>query len=297
MATEADTTGIGRQEEGEAESRFFRLQAWLRQTDFFSHLILAVVTFIVLLPLLWIISTSFKDRLEFSTNSAALIPSSFSLVNYLYMFEAIQLLPIYMRNSFILAGGRDADPGLLLGAGRLRIRPDALLGSGLYLHRNHRFDVRAQGRRADGSLRADDLPQAAKQPLRPDPPFRRRPARRHFHYASGLSRDSTGGRRVRFHRRRKLVADLLANRPAPGNRRNGHHRHPRFRGRLERLHSHLYHDRPRCAVDHLCGHQKGSRDQLRIGALSPLPQSVRWRGPPTRQCSFSAHCLSCSSTH
>lgn len=105
MATEADTTGIGRQEEGETESRIFRLQAWLRQTDFFSHLILAVVTFIVLLPLLWIISTSFKDRLEFSTNSAALIPSSFSLVNYLYMFEAIQLLPIYMRNSFILAGG------------------------------------------------------------------------------------------------------------------------------------------------------------------------------------------------
>lgn len=105
MATEADTTGIGRQEEGETESRIFRLQAWLRQTDFFSHLVLAVVTFIVLLPLLWIISTSFKDRLEFSTNSAALIPSSFSLVNYLYMFEAIQLLPIYMRNSFILAGG------------------------------------------------------------------------------------------------------------------------------------------------------------------------------------------------
>lgn len=105
MATEADTTGIGRQEEGETESRIFRLQAWLRQTDFFSHLVLAAVTFIVLLPLLWIISTSFKDRLEFSTNSAALIPSSFSLVNYLYMFEAIQLLPIYMRNSFILAGG------------------------------------------------------------------------------------------------------------------------------------------------------------------------------------------------
>ena len=105
MATEADTTGIGRQKEGETESRIFRLQAWLRQTDFFSHLVLAVVTFIVLLPLLWIISTSFKDRLEFSTNSAALIPSSFSLVNYLYMFEAIQLLPIYMRNSFILAGG------------------------------------------------------------------------------------------------------------------------------------------------------------------------------------------------
>ncbi len=105
MATETEVSGISRQKEREAESLVFRLQTWLRQTDFFSHVLLALVTFIVLLPLIWIISTSFKDRLEFSTNSAALIPSSFSLVNYLYMFEAIQLLPIYMRNSFILAAG------------------------------------------------------------------------------------------------------------------------------------------------------------------------------------------------
>jgi len=105
MATEADASGIGQQAQSETDSQMFRLRVWLRQKDFFSHVLLAVVTFIVLLPLLWIISTSFKDRLEFSTNSAALIPSSFSLVNYMYMFEAIQQLPIYMRNSFILAGG------------------------------------------------------------------------------------------------------------------------------------------------------------------------------------------------
>ena len=105
MTTEADASSIGQQAQRETDSQFFRLRVWLRQKDFFSHMLLAVVTFIVLLPLLWIISTSFKDRLEFSTNSAALIPSSFSLVNYLYMFEAIQLLPIYMRNSFILAAG------------------------------------------------------------------------------------------------------------------------------------------------------------------------------------------------
>ncbi|MCY4080491.1 MAG: carbohydrate ABC transporter permease [Caldilineaceae bacterium] len=105
MATEADASGIGQQAQSETDSQMFRLRVWLRQKDFFSHVLLAIVTFIVLLPLLWIISTSFKDRLEFSTNSAALIPSSFSLVNYMYMFEAIQQLPIYMRNSFILAGG------------------------------------------------------------------------------------------------------------------------------------------------------------------------------------------------
>ena len=105
MASDTDTSGIGRQAAEMTGSPMFRLGAWFRQTDFFSHALLALVTFIVLLPLLWIIATSFKDRLEFSTNSAALIPSSFSLVNYQYMFEAIQLLPIYMRNSFILAGG------------------------------------------------------------------------------------------------------------------------------------------------------------------------------------------------
>lgn len=105
MATEANASSIGEQAQSETDSQLFRLRVWLRQKDFFSHLLLAVVTFIVLLPLLWIISTSFKDRLEFSTNSAALIPSSFSLVNYMYMFEAIQQLPIYMRNSFILAAG------------------------------------------------------------------------------------------------------------------------------------------------------------------------------------------------
>lgn len=105
MTTEANASSIDEQTQSETDSQLFRLRVWLRQKDFFSHVLLAVVTFIVLLPLLWIISTSFKDRLEFSTNSAALIPSSFSLVNYMYMFEAIQQLPIYMRNSFILAGG------------------------------------------------------------------------------------------------------------------------------------------------------------------------------------------------
>lgn len=105
MATEAETSGIDRKVEALTDSPMTRLRIWLRQQEFFTHLLLVVVTFIVLLPLLWIISTSFKDRLEFSTNSAALIPSHFSLVNYQYLFEAIQQLPIYMRNSFILATG------------------------------------------------------------------------------------------------------------------------------------------------------------------------------------------------
>ncbi len=103
MAT--DVQEIGERQPSALAQRWEALRVWLRRTNFLTHVILAIVSFIILLPLIWIISTSFKDRLEFATNSAALIPSRFSLVNYQYMFEAIQLLPIYMRNSFILASG------------------------------------------------------------------------------------------------------------------------------------------------------------------------------------------------
>lgn len=74
-------------------------------SGFVAHLFMIVIVFIVLLPILWMISTSFKDAEEFFTNSAALIPRSISLVNYEYMFSAIQELPLYMTNSFVLAIG------------------------------------------------------------------------------------------------------------------------------------------------------------------------------------------------
>jgi ABC-type glycerol-3-phosphate transport system permease component len=70
-----------------------------------AHLFMILIVFIVLLPILWMIATSFKNAQEFFTNSAALIPRSISMVNYEYMFTAIQELPLYMRNSFVLAIG------------------------------------------------------------------------------------------------------------------------------------------------------------------------------------------------
>jgi ABC-type glycerol-3-phosphate transport system permease component len=81
------------------------LVTWLRRTNIVAHLLLALVVFLVLLPILWILSTSFKDAQEFFTNSASLIPRRISLVNYEYMFSAIKSLPVYMTNSFILAIG------------------------------------------------------------------------------------------------------------------------------------------------------------------------------------------------
>ena len=80
----------------------------LYRSNILAHLIMLAVLFVVFVPIIWMISTSFKNRLEFSTNPAGLIPRSFSLVNYQYMFSAIEQLPIYMRNSFILAFGTAA---------------------------------------------------------------------------------------------------------------------------------------------------------------------------------------------
>ena len=51
------------------------------------------------------IGTSFKDALEFARNPAGLFPRRWSLVNYQVAFTQIRNLPIYMRNSFILAFG------------------------------------------------------------------------------------------------------------------------------------------------------------------------------------------------
>lgn len=78
---------------------------WLRRTDLMAHIVMIVVSFIVLLPVVWIAATSFKDAQEFYTNSAAIIPNKISTVNYEYLFSQIELLPTYMRNSFIVAGG------------------------------------------------------------------------------------------------------------------------------------------------------------------------------------------------
>ena len=79
-------------------------QSWLRRS-LWNHILLWLAVFIILLPILWMVSTSLKDREEFFTNSAALIPGRISFVNYEYLLTSLQELPLYMRNSFILAIG------------------------------------------------------------------------------------------------------------------------------------------------------------------------------------------------
>ena len=82
-----------------------RLRRWARTEGLGAHLILFIVLFIIFLPITWMIGTSFKDALEFASNPAGLLPRRWSLVNYQFAFTQIRNLPIYMRNSFILAFG------------------------------------------------------------------------------------------------------------------------------------------------------------------------------------------------
>ncbi len=82
-----------------------RFARWWQVESMWSHVVMILVLFIIFVPLIWMVMTTFKDRLEFAEHSQRLIPTSFSLVNYEYMFTSIRNLPIYMRNSFILAFG------------------------------------------------------------------------------------------------------------------------------------------------------------------------------------------------
>lgn len=81
-----------------------RLRRFLK-SDWYLHVFMCLALIIIFVPILWMISTSFKDRLGFAESPASLIPSNPTLINYRYMLTAVENLPIYMRNSFTLAIG------------------------------------------------------------------------------------------------------------------------------------------------------------------------------------------------
>lgn len=85
-----------------------RMAIWLRPCVLLTHGALILFVLIVCIPLIWLVATSFKDKTEFATNPAGLIPHSFSLINYQYLFSALDALPIYIRNSFVISFGTAA---------------------------------------------------------------------------------------------------------------------------------------------------------------------------------------------
>jgi ABC-type glycerol-3-phosphate transport system permease component len=83
-------------------------QSWFRRflrSEWYLHLFMILALIIIFVPIIWMISTSFKDRLGFAESPASLIPANPTLINYEYMLTAVDNLPTYMRNSFILAIG------------------------------------------------------------------------------------------------------------------------------------------------------------------------------------------------
>ncbi len=87
------------------EGRWPRFKAWARREGLGAHIVMVIVLFILLIPLTWMVGTSFKDIHEYAENSAGLFPrlGRWSLINYQFAISQMENLPIYMRNSFVLA--------------------------------------------------------------------------------------------------------------------------------------------------------------------------------------------------
>lgn len=70
-----------------------------------AYIPLIIIGLVVLVPMIWMISSSFKGRQEFYSASSSLFPLHPTLINYRYVFTQLGDLPIYLRNSFIVSFG------------------------------------------------------------------------------------------------------------------------------------------------------------------------------------------------
>ncbi len=82
-----------------------RRTVWRLGSGFLFHIPLLIISLWVLIPLLWMISTSFKGRQEYYAAVSTLIPQRPTLINYEFMLTQMGNLPIYMLNSFIVTLG------------------------------------------------------------------------------------------------------------------------------------------------------------------------------------------------
>lgn len=78
-----------------------------------SYVPLVIVSMLILIPLIWMVSTSFKGRQEFYSATSSLVPLHPTLINYRYVLTQLRYLPIYLRNSFIVTVGAVAIVALL----------------------------------------------------------------------------------------------------------------------------------------------------------------------------------------
>ncbi|AIY86222.1 MULTISPECIES: carbohydrate ABC transporter permease [unclassified Thermotoga] len=69
-----------------------------------QYVLMILVAIIMFFPILWIIGSSFKPLVEFSSYPPRLFPKNFTLKNYYEVFTNSKL-PIYLRNTLILMLG------------------------------------------------------------------------------------------------------------------------------------------------------------------------------------------------
>ncbi|MCC6179647.1 MAG: carbohydrate ABC transporter permease [Chloroflexi bacterium] len=72
-------------------------------TRAFLYLLMALIIFVVAFPLFWMISTSFKSKTEIYVTPPTLLPTLWTLQNYIDLFW-ITKFGAYYRNSIIVAG-------------------------------------------------------------------------------------------------------------------------------------------------------------------------------------------------
>ncbi|MGH2457960.1 MAG: carbohydrate ABC transporter permease [Chloroflexota bacterium] len=78
---------------------------WFRPSQAIFNLLLLGFCFIVLVPLIWAVSSSLKGSDELYQAIPSLIPYHPTLANYEYMVTKLANFPIYMRNSFVVSFG------------------------------------------------------------------------------------------------------------------------------------------------------------------------------------------------
>ncbi|MEN3184510.1 MAG: carbohydrate ABC transporter permease [Atribacterota bacterium] len=70
----------------------------------FQYALMSIVAIVMFFPILWIILSSFKPMIEFSTFPPRILPSRFFWQNYAEVFASSKLL-VYLRNTLILIVG------------------------------------------------------------------------------------------------------------------------------------------------------------------------------------------------
>lgn len=70
----------------------------------FQYVLMVIVAIVMFFPILWIILSSFKPMIEFSTFPPRILPSRFFWQNYAEVFANSKLL-VYLRNTVILIVG------------------------------------------------------------------------------------------------------------------------------------------------------------------------------------------------